>query len=131
MHGRKCTCRNAISRSARTSVCEKTQKRCAGMRTCDRANSPELCSARSNEYINYVGVLISGIFLDCDARTFKYARQRARYREIRHFHDGRSTSERYAHCAAEYDFNGSSDVSGGVGSAPARFDAPGQHQASG
>ena len=48
----------------------------------------ELCSARSNEYINYVGVLISGIFIDCYARTFKYARQRARYREIRHFHDG-------------------------------------------
>ena len=91
----------------------------------------ELCSARSNEYINYVGVIISDIFFDCDPRTYKYERQRARCREIRHFHDGRSTSERYAHYAAEYDFDGSSCVSGGVASAPARLDAPGQHQASG
>ena len=91
----------------------------------------ELCSAQSNEYINYVGVIISDRVVDCDPRTYKYERQRARYREIRHFHDGRSTSERYAHCAAEYDVDGSCDVSGGVGFAPARLDAPGQHQASG
>ena len=79
----------------------------------------ELCSAQSNEYINYVGVIISGIFFNCDPRTYKYKRQRARY------------SARYAHCAAEYDFDGSSGVSGGVGSTPARLDAPGEHQASG
>ena len=91
---------------------------------------PELCSARSNENINYVGIIISGFF-DCDQRTYKYERQRARYSEIRHFHNGRSTSKCYAHCATEYDFDGSSGVSGGVGSAPARLDAPGQHQASG
>ena len=91
----------------------------------------ELCSAQSNEYINYVGVIISGIFFYCDPRTYKYERQRARYREIHHFHDGQSTNERYAHCAAEYEFDGSSSVSGGVGFAPARLDAPGQHQASG
>ena len=35
----------------------------------------ELCSARSNEYINHVGVIISGIFFDCDQRTYKYERQ--------------------------------------------------------
>ena len=89
----------------------------------------ELSSAQTNEYINYVGVIISGIFFDCDPRTYKYERHRARYREIRHFHDGRSTSKRYAHCAAEYEFDGSSGVSGGVGSAPAQLGAPGQHQA--
>ena len=55
----------------------------------------ELSSAQTNEYFNYVGVIISGICFDCDLRTYKYERHRARYREIRHFHDGRSTSERY------------------------------------
>ena len=80
--------------------------------------------------INSVGVIISDIFFDCDPRNLQ-TRDREQDTQIRHFQDGRSTSERDTHCAAKYNSDNSNYVSGGVGSTPARLDAPGQHQASG